>query len=720
MPNRGQKASAENMHDIMEKENHLKSPISPDDIIFSLDIGTRTVVGVVGIEEDGIFNIIDVEVMEHKSRAMLDGQIHEISKVVEVVEIVKEKLESRLGFELTKVAIAAAGRSLKTNSAMVDQKLQSGTVITQDMVDSLELEGIQIANENLHRDNHDDTVYYCIGHTIVNYYLNGYVISDLRGHKGKVMSANVLATFLPHTVIDSLYTVIERVGLKVVGLTLEPIAAINVSIPKDIRLLNLALVDVGAGTSDIAITKDGTVTAYAMCSVAGDEITEKIAQNYLLDFNTAERVKIELQTKDIIEIEDIMGLITKVKSSEILKVIQPAVEHLAEIISQKIVECNGKAPNAVFCIGGGSQTQGLTRLLADKLGIPTERVGVRGVDIIKNIKFLNKKLSGPEAITPVGIAVTALMKRGHDFITVKVNKKKIKLFNSNKLTVGDALAASGITAEELIPRRGESLTFDLNKKKHEVKGGYGRPAQIFLNNKSVGIDTLINNEDQIKIIKSQTGQPAKVYVSDFVSETKSKSIVLNKSNLNFATKVLLNGNPAKLTDEVHKNDKLVIEEMNTIKDLINLCEIDTEKFYITVNGSRVNEAYKIKDQDVIDTVLKGKNDKFESENYNEDNKEAYELETKIKDSNSIKIAADSIDTGRKGIVDHNKNTITVNVNNDVIKLKGKTKYIFIDVFNYFKIDLADPKNRVVLKLNGMPASFTDSIREGDTIEIFWV
>jgi cell division ATPase FtsA len=72
--------------------------------------------------------------MEHTSRAMIDGQIHEISKVVEVVSNVKEKLENRLGFELTKVAIAAAGRSLKTNSAMVDRKLQTNTVINQEMI----------------------------------------------------------------------------------------------------------------------------------------------------------------------------------------------------------------------------------------------------------------------------------------------------------------------------------------------------------------------------------------------------------------------------------------------------------------------------------------------------------------------------------------------------------------------------------------------------------
>ena len=75
------------------------------------------------------------------------------------------------------------------------------------------------------------------------------------------------------------------------ALTLEPIAAINVLIPPSMRRLNVALVDIGAGTSDIAITDNNTVTAYGMVPVAGDEITEALSNHYLLDFPLAESAK---------------------------------------------------------------------------------------------------------------------------------------------------------------------------------------------------------------------------------------------------------------------------------------------------------------------------------------------------------------------------------------------------------------------------------------------
>ena len=78
------------------------------------------------------------------------------------------------------------------------------------------------------------------------------------------------------------------------ALTLEPIAAINVLIPPSMRRLNVALVDIGAGTSDIAITDAGTVIAYGMVPIAGDEVTEAISDHYLLDFPMAEKAKREL------------------------------------------------------------------------------------------------------------------------------------------------------------------------------------------------------------------------------------------------------------------------------------------------------------------------------------------------------------------------------------------------------------------------------------------
>ena len=82
--------------------------------VFGLDIGTRSVVGIVGIMKDGVFHVKAQFVKEHDTRAMLDGQIHDIAKVGETIRVVKEKLEKKLRFPLTRVSVAAAGRVLRT------------------------------------------------------------------------------------------------------------------------------------------------------------------------------------------------------------------------------------------------------------------------------------------------------------------------------------------------------------------------------------------------------------------------------------------------------------------------------------------------------------------------------------------------------------------------------------------------------------------------------
>src|SRR5690625_5853026 len=111
-------------------------------------------------------------------------------------------------------------------------------------------------------------------------------------------------------VIESLLAAIVRGDLEMDALTLEPIAAIDVLIPESMRRLNIALVDIGAGTSDIALTRDGTVTAYGMVPVAGDEITEALSDAYLLDYREAEQMKRAIHPETATTITDILGFET--------------------------------------------------------------------------------------------------------------------------------------------------------------------------------------------------------------------------------------------------------------------------------------------------------------------------------------------------------------------------------------------------------------------------
>lgn len=180
--------------------------MNEQDLLFSMDIGTRTVVGIVGHHDGEKFNILAHEVEEHKERAMYDGQVHDIELVAKAAQRVKERLEAKLDTSLKRVAVAAAGRSLKTCKVFLEREADPNTELDNELISSLEIEGIQQAQREIEKmQDDDDTNYYCVGYAVVNYFLNGSVIGNLQGHKGKRIGLEVLATFLPRVVVDSLF-----------------------------------------------------------------------------------------------------------------------------------------------------------------------------------------------------------------------------------------------------------------------------------------------------------------------------------------------------------------------------------------------------------------------------------------------------------------------------------------------------------------------------------
>ena len=94
-------------------------------LIYGLDIGTRSIVGTVGYMEKDHFVVVAQKVREHETRAMLDGQIHDIGAVGEMIRDVTDELEKELDITLSQVCIAAAGRVLQTVTTSVEIDLEA-------------------------------------------------------------------------------------------------------------------------------------------------------------------------------------------------------------------------------------------------------------------------------------------------------------------------------------------------------------------------------------------------------------------------------------------------------------------------------------------------------------------------------------------------------------------------------------------------------------------
>lgn len=501
------------------------------ELIYALDIGTRGVVGILGKKVGDRLCVQDVEFAEHTSRTMVDGQIDDIKQVAKLVRNVTDRLQDRLGIRLERVYLAAAGRALRTEKGSFSLELTENSTITPEDISQLETGAVSKAEEILQNDESSQKQFFLIGYTVAQYRLDGYVLSTLQDHSGKLLEADVVATFLPGEVVESLYTATKMAELQVAGITLEPIAAMNAAIPAEIRLLNLALVDIGAGTTDIAVCRDGSVVGYTMTTVAGDEITETVMRHYLVDFQTAETMKRSLVCGKDIEYVDILGLENVCTCEEFRSVIQDSTELLADEIANQVVTLNGAPPSALFLAGGGSKLEGLQQLVAEKLKMDSRRVAVAGSNYAKSAYSETIDLNTPELATPLGIAVSACLGLINDSYVVHLNGKPAKLFRSGVLNVRDILLMNGFTYSEMLAKNGKTLRIVVDGEKRILHGEVGTPASLLLNGQETSLTQIVHAGDSISFVPAAAGKDASCMVSELYRDGISRSYFVNEQEV---------------------------------------------------------------------------------------------------------------------------------------------------------------------------------------------
>ena len=478
------------------------------DMIYALDIGTRSIIGVVGRAEDDRFHVLAIEKQEHSKRAMMDGQIEDIDQVARVVKDVTARLEQRLECKLRRVCIAAAGRALRTEKGHFSMELPKVRRISDELIGQLEAGAVSAAETALHTAVERQDRFFLVGYTVSRYLLDGYPMSTLRGHNGQKLEADVVATFLPAEVVESLYSAMKAVSLEVASLTLEPIAAINATIPRDLRLLNLVMVDIGAGTSDIAVCRDGSVVGYTMATVAGDEITESIMRTYLVDFSTAERIKADAGSRAAIYFTDILGLEQELDPQELAGVLKEPIRELAEELGRRIKDLNGGPPSAVFLAGGGSKLGGLRQAISAALEMDERRVAIAGNNFKLSAFADDEDLNDPEYATPLGIAVSAGLGLISDSYRLTLNGQPAKLFRSGTLTALDLLLMNGYVYNDLIGRTGQSLVINLDGKRTLFRGEPATPSVLKINGEEKPASTVIQSGDVIDFTPARAGVSA--------------------------------------------------------------------------------------------------------------------------------------------------------------------------------------------------------------------
>lgn len=656
---------------IKTEENH-PAPLAGDPI-FALDIGTRSIIGMVGVKEDDKVRITAIEKAEHSRRAMSDGQIEDIDRVAAVASQVKKKLEERLGIHLERVCVAAAGRALKTQRAVYELELSEEQVIGEELINQLEAGAIGKAEEAFEEtlgNEEERHRFYLVGYTVCQYYLDDYLITNLKEHRGKRLKADLIATFLPSEVVGSLYTTMRKAGLEVASLTLEPIAAINAAIPENLRLLNLVLVDIGAGTSDIAACRDGSIIGYTMATIAGDEVTEIIMREYLVDFQSAERMKMALDGEEEIHFTDVLGFDQSVSPEKLINCISGTSAHMVREISDKILEVNGGPPSALFLAGGGSRLAGLRESITDYLGLDPKRVAIAGNNFQMNAFSDLYDIKNPEYATPLGIVVSAALNLINDSFLVTLNGNPAKLFRNGVLSARDILMMNGYGYREMIGRSGQNLIVTVNGKRMIFYGSKPEPAVLCINGKEGKLSDTIHAGDSIVFLPAHHGSPAQAQVGDI-------------RDLPSGVEVQVNGIPVSRSTPLNNGD-----------------------------------AVSFLEEDSFDSGYSDEGDSILPENdLTPQNSETGW--TECRESGAAVVQKDKMVgaiTDEKG-----EESVSFQMNGSTVKLPVKsdqTPYYLMDMLLFSGIDFKNLTGNVVLQVNGAPGYFQQRLNEGDEITIY--
>lgn len=702
--------------------------------IFALDIGTQSVTGILLEKNNDNYNVIDFCVRKHKERSMLDGQIQNVLQVAEIITEVKNELEKTHG-PLKEVSVAAAGRALKTIRAETVTDISERPIRNTEDIKHLELSAVQQAQRLLTEDSSHYTHYHCVGYSVIHYKLDDEVIGSFIDQIGNEATVEIIATFLPRIVVESLLAALGRANLKMAALTLEPIAAIHVLIPESMRRLNVALVDIGAGTSDIAITEHGTVTAYGMVPVAGDEITEAISDEYLLDFKVAEDTKRSIVNDKVATVQDILGIDVELTYDELLPKVIERVDHTATKIAEEIIDLNGKSPQAVMLIGGGSLTPEIDEKIADKLDLPLSRVVVRGIDAIQQLDNIEKLPSGPDFVTPIGIAISANQSPLH-YISVSVNNKATLMFETKQLTVGDCLIQAGIEIKKYYGKPGLASIVTINGEDVTIRGEFGKPPNIYLNDQRTTVDELIASNDEIIIEKGEDGKRIDVTIEEIVGKSEPITFIFNDEIHRLEPTYRVNYENSDKHYIVQDKDVIEVHTPRTIQDFIDTGIVEpfkeTGPFFVYVNRNKtalnrgstrvtlnnilVDTSHEIKENDHLriqhaENITVGKLLAYLEMNY------LYTIKV-IFNGRPVHLKKRQLTVKRQDeLLD--ENSVLSKGDHLTISQHKLQPFIFQDIFRFVDIEMSSIQGNYKLYCNEEEIAFPEPINDGDILDIVW-
>ncbi len=334
-------------------KSELTKPKADPNYLLALDIGTEFVKAIIAKKGKTNLTIAGVGKAQQDTANMFSGAIADIPGVVKVCEEALSQAETMSGVIAKEVVVGIAGELVKGNTITVRYRRSDSSkpITEEEMIKIIKRvqnrAGDRARQEIAIETNNPDVEVSLINSALVSLHIDGYKISNPIGFKGKDIAVQIYTAFAPLVHISAIEKVCDELQLDLVAVAVEPFAVCRACLGDDIDSNFTAIVmDIGGGTTDIAVVDDGGVEGTKMFSIGGRSFTHQIATQLGIDFADAEKIKL-LADDDRIkpEVRKKVDLAITRNLAVWLSGVQLAMEEFnhVETFPSKILLCGGGA-----------------------------------------------------------------------------------------------------------------------------------------------------------------------------------------------------------------------------------------------------------------------------------------------------------------------------------------------------------------------------------------
>ncbi len=404
------------------------------EIIVGLDIGTTKIVCLVGRRNEyGKIEILGMGRSE--SVGVTRGVVSNIEKTVQSIKSAVSEAENQSGVTIREVNVGIAGQHIKSLQ-------HRGIKVRSTQEEEIGQKDIDALIDDMYK------LYMQPGEEIIHVLPQEYIVDNEQGIKDPVgmSGARLEANFHIITgqiaAAKNIHKCIQKAGLKVVDLILEPLASSEAVLNEEEKEAGVVLVDIGGGTTDIAIFQDGIIRHTAVIPFGGNVITEDIKEGCTIIKSQAELLKMkfgsalasENKENEIVSIPGLRGREPKeISVKNLAHIIQARMEEIVENVYYEIKNSGyeKKLIAGIVVTGGGAQLKHMGQLVEYMTGMDT-RIGYPNEHLAKGN---SQEITSPAYATGVGLVIKGLQ---------VLDKQKVFSNNTTKLPNAEAAPSTGV------------------------------------------------------------------------------------------------------------------------------------------------------------------------------------------------------------------------------------------------------------------------------------